>query len=60
MSLESGNTYALTLGLFAYPGTLIYYIRAQDGASNQSESPPDMIMVQGCFKVYLPLILRAQ
>lgn len=48
MSLESGNTYAATIGPFSQAGTLNYYIRARDNAGNEAQSGTGTVTVNDC------------
>ena len=48
MTLESGSTYAATVGPFAATGTLSYQVKAQDLAGNPAQSILDTVTVVDC------------
>jgi hypothetical protein len=48
MTLESGSTYAATVGPFAATGTLSYQVKAQDLAGNPAQSIIDTVTVIDC------------
>lgn len=48
MSLESGNTYAATIGPFSDTGTLLYQVKAQDLAGNPAQSTMATATVADC------------
>jgi hypothetical protein len=59
MTLQSGITYAATVGPFSNPGTLSYYVQARDVRGNQGQSSTTPLTVITDYEqVWLPIIMR--